>query len=138
MFLFSTGTKRTSYLFLITKPTSWTIVYTKKLHEGLGVALGINNMKGREAKHVVLAKFAKHSHHRSRWQHVFRHEFVSLIWLRENGHDTIKHKYKCASDVYIPKHCHQPDICYSGETKSTEDSKRSFCGIIDDYVQRGE
>ena len=84
---------RASSLFLKAKPTSWTIghvvpVHARQLHEKLGMGLGINNMKGREAKHVVLAKFARNSHHSSRWHHVFKHEFISLIWLMENGYDT--------------------------------------------------
>ena len=59
---------RATSLFLTTKPTSWTIghvvpVHVQQLHERLGVGLGINNMEGREAKHVVLVKSARHSHH---------------------------------------------------------------------------
>lgn len=38
-------------------------------------------MQGREAKHVLIAAYAKHSHTRNRWQMIFRHDYIRNIWL---------------------------------------------------------
>ena len=115
-------------------------VHARQLHEKLGMGLGINNMEGREAKHVVLAKFARNSHHSSRWHQVFKHEFISLIWLRENGYDTTT--YMCSSDVYIPKRCLTPEFCHCGEPKNVLELKCAFCSdkirnVIEDCVTKG-
>ena len=72
-------------------PTVWTLGYaiphhTKKLFEELGHSLGLNSMQGREAKHVKLAMYIKNTCNlkkKSRWPTVFRHEYVSLIWLKK-------------------------------------------------------
>ena len=70
---------RACALFLSVSPTTWTIghvipVHTKQVKQQLGVGLGINTMEGREAKHVSLARFARNTHHTTRWVQVFRHE----------------------------------------------------------------
>jgi len=51
-------------LFLSCTPTSWTIgpvvtVHAKQIQETLGMGLGINTIKGREAKHISLANFTE-------------------------------------------------------------------------------
>ena len=81
---------RATSLFLTSTPTTWTIghivpSHTKAIHERLGLGLGINSMEGREAKHVTLAKFTQNTQFSNRWCQVFKHEYVSLFWLRENG-----------------------------------------------------
>ena len=40
-------------------------------------------MQGREAKHIKIAMFASHSTVAKEWEKVFKHEFLSLVWLRE-------------------------------------------------------
>ena len=104
------------------------------------MGLGINIMEGREAKHVALAKFARNTHHSNRWHHMFKHEFISLVWLRENGYDTTK--YKCTGNVYIPQRCYTPEFCHCGERKDVLKTKCAFCSdpiqnIIKDYVSQG-
>ena len=47
-------------------------------------------MEGREAKHVTLAKFTHNTQFSNRWAQVFKHEYVSLFWLRQNGCDEPK------------------------------------------------
>jgi hypothetical protein len=72
-------------------PTVWTLGYvvpyhTQQLFDKLGYGLGLNSMQGREAKHIKLAKYVENTCNVSkhtRWVTVFRHEFVSLVWLRE-------------------------------------------------------
>ena len=99
---------RATALFLSCTPTSWTIgpvvtVHAKQIQETLGMGLGINTIKGREAKHISLANFTKNTQFNNRWSQDFRHEYISLFWLRENGrNETV---YKNTPDVYIPKRC---------------------------------
>ena len=85
-------------LFSSVTPTTWTIghvvpVHTKQVKQQLSFGLGINTMEGREAKHVSLARFANNTHHSTRWLQVFRHEYMSLLWLRENGCDSVKYTH---------------------------------------------
>ena len=49
------------------------------------MGLGINTMEGRDAKHFTLAKFTHNTQFSNRWAEVFKHEYVSLFWLREKG-----------------------------------------------------
>ena len=104
------------------------------------MGLGINSMEGREAKHVALAKFARNSHHSSRWQHVFKHEFLSLIWLRENGYDSTQ--YKSTKDKYVPQRCFTAAFCNCGEPKEVSDTCCNFCtdpmqNVLRDCVAKG-
>ena len=49
-------------------------------------------MEGREPKHVQLKEFAKNVKYEIRWHQIFQHEFLTLIWLRENGAGTAKYR----------------------------------------------
>ena len=82
-------------------------------------------MEGREAKHIALAKFTRNTQFSNRWLQVFRHEYVSLVWLRENGCDEIVHNE--TSGVYIPKRCYSNQFCHCGQPKQANDEKCSFC-----------
>ena len=72
-------------------PTVWTIgvaipYHTGKLLEKVGYGLGLNSTQGREAKHIKLALYVQNTcnvRKSLRWWTVFRHEFVSMVWLRE-------------------------------------------------------
>ncbi|CAH3167592.1 unnamed protein product, partial [Porites evermanni] len=121
---------RTTSLFLTSTPTTWTIghivpSHTKAIHERLGLGLGINSMEGREAKHVTLAKFTQNTQFSNRWAQVFKHEYVSLFWLRENGCDETVHKKTSA--LYVPKRCSTSQFCHCGEPKQVTEMKCSFC-----------
>ena len=77
-------------LFLEANPTAWTIgkvvpVHTRDIYKQYGKGLLINSMEGREAKHLAISRYATNCTNITRWQSVFRHEFVSLIWLLERG-----------------------------------------------------
>ena len=58
-------------------PTVWTIGYAIPYHAQLIFA-----MQGREANYTMIAAFARHSTLILRWQLVFRHEYISSVWLR--------------------------------------------------------
>ena len=87
-------------------PSLWTLCncvpfYAKQTLEMYGVGLGINTMEGREQKHQMLAKYSKNTTQQCRWPRIFRHEFLHLVYLRENGYDQIK--YRKRGTPYIPK-----------------------------------
>ena len=48
----------------------------------------------------------------NRWKQVFRHEFISLIWLREKGCNLTSASSN--KETYIPKRAFQSDHCYCG------------------------
>ena len=112
-------------------PTVWTVgvaipYHTSKLHQKLGYGLGLNSMQGREAKHVKFAKYVENTCNARkslRWWTVFRHEFVCMIWLREQ--DPYSIAYRCEkrniSDSHIPKRVHDCNdrFCHCGLSKTT-------------------
>ena len=81
------------------------LVHARQVHETvtLGMGLGINTTEGREAKHIALAKFTNNTQFSNRWVQVFKHEYMTLFWLQENGCDETV--YKETPGVYIPKRC---------------------------------
>ena len=60
-------------------------VHAKQLFYRLG--LGSNTMEGREQKHQQIARYSENATYQNRWKYVFRHEYIQLIYLRENGFD---------------------------------------------------
>ena len=120
-----------SLLLTDVTPTVWTVgvaipYHTSKLYQKLGYGLGLNSMQGREAKHVKLAKYVENTCNARkslRWWTVFRHEFVSMVWLREK--DPYSIAYRCEkrniSDSYIPKRVRDCDdrFCHCGLSKKT-------------------
>lgn len=137
---------RACALFSSASPTTWTIghcvpAHTKQIKQELGVGLGVNTMEGRESKHVSLARFARNTHHSTRWVQVFRHEYISLIWLRENGCDLVKHTL--TKNKYIPARCFTPTFCHCGNQKPQGEAKFTFCShliqqTIDDCIKQGK
>lgn len=104
-------------LFLEVNPTVWTIghvvpVHTRDIFQKYGKGLLMNSMEGREAKHQAVSRYPTNSTNSTRWQSVFRHEFVSLIWLRKRGCNLASSK-KC-TETYIPKHFSGDPYCYCG------------------------
>ena len=88
-------------------PSLWTLcimtpVHTKCIFEKLGLGLGANSMEGREQKHQKIYKYMQNSTLLVRWQFVFRHEFISCVYLRENGFDQKKYNKKIIP--YVPLH----------------------------------
>lgn len=132
-------------------PTVWTIghaipYHTDILYRKLGVGLGVNTMQGREAKHVRISQYAKHATFSTRWNLVFRHDYITTVWLRQ--HDPASFVYHKSADVYVPKEIEQPDVCYCGSDKECTAEKCSLCssqlyksversaktGVLDQYI----
>ena len=78
----------------------------------LSFGLGLNTMQGREAKHIKLKKYME-------GQHVFRHEHISLVSLRDIDPLSAKYRRKnlegqakaVVGEYYIPKRCSEVDFC---------------------------
>lgn len=91
-----------------------------------GMGLGLNSMEGREAKHVFIRKYSNNTVYQQRWQQIFMHEFVTLIWLRSRGlniPDTVNTKV-----TYIPNKVFTDNtVCYCGLTKLSSANKCYFC-----------
>lgn len=71
-------------LFLSVNPTVWTIghivpAHTRDMKSQYGKGLGLNSMEGREAKHIFIRKYSVNTLQSQRWDHIFRHEYISLI-----------------------------------------------------------
>ena len=63
-------------------------------------------------RHQQLASYASCSLVKHRWEKVFRHEHVSLIWLRQQS--PFQDTYKKCKDTYFPQQCSTPEYCFCG------------------------
>ena len=93
-------------------PSLWTLCNAAHFHaeqtlRDYGMGFGCNTMEGREQKHQQLKKYAENTTFQCRWPLIFRHEFIQLIHLRENGFDNIRYRKRGVN--YVPKlkenHC---------------------------------
>ena len=76
-----------------------------------GLGLGVNCMEGREQKHQAIAKYLNNTTAQNRWPLIFRHEYIQLIHLRENGFD--EKNYSKRAKSYIPtSENYSCAICY--------------------------
>ena len=86
-------------------PSLWTVCNISPTHarvclESYSLGLGCNTMEGREQKHQTISKYSENTTYQNRWPLIFRHEFVQLIFLRENGFDN--NRYNKRIRPYIP------------------------------------
>ena len=113
---------RANAMFLPTSvnPTIWIIghvlpVHVKQVFNAYGQGFLTVTMEGREAKHVALQRLSFDTTYQKRWQEVFRHEFIMLIWLPSKS-------------VYISSRVFDDACCYCGLQKADQtDSGCSFC-----------
>lgn len=129
-------------------PTVWTLGHIVPAHcyqvfEKYGQGLGMVTMEGREAKHIFLKKLSENTTYQNRWMEIFRHEFVMLIWLPQQGFQ--QPGTKCKNEAYIPERVFSdPSYCYCGLLKaSPDDAKCFFCGdtvmkFIEQTVKEGK
>lgn len=123
---------RTSSLLLgRVTPTVWTLghvvpVHTKDTSLKYGKGLAITSMEGREAKHIAIARYSQNTSRAMRWQQIFRHEFISLVWLRERGYNL--NNYIPSKERYIPNRvtC-DTSFCYCGFPKQDVSSACDYC-----------
>ncbi|CAB3995082.1 Hypothetical predicted protein [Paramuricea clavata] len=98
-------------------PTLWTVGYAIPRHveilfDRYGMGLGINSKQGREAKHVRLSEFAKHSTKSTRWSMVLRHDYMCNVWIRMNEPGRVL--YTTHKHHYIPREIELETFCYCG------------------------
>ena len=122
---------RTYALFLSANPTVWTIghlvpAHTEHMKQLYDMGLGLNSMEGREAKHVFIGKYSVNTLQNQRWEQIFRHEYVSLIWLRERGYNTTPTSSNIMQS-YIPQRVKTPEFCNCGMTKDAQDENCWYC-----------
>ena len=78
----------------------------------------------------MIASFACHSTLSNRWQHVFRHEFISCIWLRNRFPKSVT--FTLHTNVkYIPDFVNNDANCYCGMEK---DANLDICEFCSDPV----
>ena len=78
---------RANALFLPTSvnPRIWTLghvlpVHARYAYDTYKQGLMTVTMEGREAKHIALHRLSGNTTYQNRWQEIFRHEFIMLIW----------------------------------------------------------
>ena len=111
-------------------PTLWTVGYAIPRHlqilfDRYGMGLGLNSMQGREAKHVRLSQFAKHSTKSTRWSMVLRHDYISNVWVRK--HEPARLLYTKYKAHYIPNEAELETFCYCGFPVKEDIDSCSIC-----------
>jgi hypothetical protein len=94
---------RANALFLPTSvnPTIWTIgnvvpFRAQQVYDKYKEGLLTVTMEGREAKRLALLRLKANTTYQNRWQEIFQHEFIMLIWLPEQQHKPCPYK----SNIY--------------------------------------
>jgi hypothetical protein len=100
--------------------------HAKEMKLKYNMGFGLDFMEGREAKHISISRYSNNTNYQKRWEQVFMHEFVSLIWLREKGYNTIK-PTTSSKLSYVPKRVTEPSYCDCGLNKDMDCSKCRFC-----------
>ena len=104
--------------------------HRKEMKQAYGMGLGLNLMEGREAKNIAIAKYAVHTLHACRWEQVFHHEYISLIWLQAHVYTpNINNSLSNTPVSYIPKRVFNkdPNFCNCGLDKDISDEFCRFC-----------
>lgn len=99
--------------------------HSSSLFSAFRVGLGVNTMQGKEAKYQKLATYAEFSLPKDRWEKVFLHEHMSLIWLRQQNPHLVK--YSKSKLQYIPKRCCTREICFCGLPKQQDETGLKYC-----------
>ena len=76
-------------LFFAPHPTVWHLgnivpAHAREMHEKYGMGLALTSMEG---KHISIARYSHNTCFQKRWEQVFRHEYISLLWLGERGYN---------------------------------------------------
>lgn len=111
-------------------PTVWHLghvvpVHAKDVSSKYGKGLAITSMEGREAKHIAISRYSKNTNHGMRWQQIFCHEFLSLIWLRERGYNL--DNYIPSKEQYVPNRVTLSTFCFCGSPKQYVSDTCDYC-----------
>ena len=122
-------------------PTTWTIghavpFHTRQIYIEFGLGLGLNTMQGREAKHQAISKYCYNAMSSDRWDMVFRHEYVSMLWLPK--HDPSSYKYGATKYIWNPASLEDPTSCSCGQPKNEGANKCWMCECPREVGRRTE
>ena len=82
-------------------------------------------MEGMEAKHIAISRYSQNTNYVMRWEQIFRHEFLSLIWLRERGYNL--DSYTPSKGRYVPSRAALNNFCICGYPKLEVSDSCSYC-----------
>ena len=119
-----------SFFIGMVSPTVWTIghivpVHARDTKSKYGKGLSVTSMEGREAKNMAISRYSQNTNYAMRWQQIFRHEFLSLIWLRERGYNLCN--YSPSKERYFPKRVAQINFCFCGCPKPEVSQTCGYC-----------
>lgn len=92
-----------------------------------GLVLAWESIQCRDEKHQKLKEYSENSPPIDRWPHVFRHEFISLFWLRYN--DPLRDTYKKCTWKFIPDGVSRGTLCYCGGQPVQGASMCTICSL---------
>lgn len=128
-------------------PTFWNVGHIIPAHafdvyQKYNLGLNVVSMEGRESKHVAIAKYSNNTNFSERWEQIFRHEFIQLIWLRQKGcYEVENNTY---NQRYIPLQVTEGKSCFCGFKITPQDhDKCEYCthkfrASIEKSVQAGK
>lgn len=123
---------RANALFLPSSvnPTVWTMghiipSHTQDVHRKYKQGLGTVTMEGREAKHIAISRYSQITNYGMRWQQIFRHKFLSLIWLRERGYNL--DNYIPSKDKFVPNRVALSNFCFCGCPNPEVSQRCGYC-----------
>ena len=128
-------------------PTIWTIghvlpVHAEQVYGTYKQSLLTATMEGREAKHIALHRLSVNTTYQQRWLEMFRHEFIRLIWLPEQGNEPCSHTP--IKSVYIPLRVFNDNsYCCGLQKADPTDTSCCFCSdnllsLIHESVKQGK
>lgn len=90
-----------------------------------------------------MKRLSENTSYQRRWVDIFKHEFIMMVWLPEQGF--IPSENKAQNAAYIPSRVFDdPAYCYCGLQKAcSTDEKCTFCSdpvmrLIEKSVQEGK
>lgn len=123
---------RLNAFFFSFHPTIWHIghivpAHTQDMKNKYDMGLALNSMEGRESKHVSIARYSSHTVYHLRWQQIFLHEYVSLLWLRERGYNFSKPSHSRSKSYIQNRALNDDNYCYCGYPKAPSEQKCVIC-----------
>ena len=114
-------------------PSMWTLCNAVPYHVEVtfneyNLGLRCNTMEGREQKQQQIEKYAHNTTFHCRWPLIFRHEYIELIYLRENGYDTVN--YRKRKNQYVPLPLDASNCCSKCGLKYRNGSSCFICDSV--------
>ena len=86
-YLYDSSISASMWCFSMVAPVHW-----RESIEKLNLGLGINTLEDWKQKHQVIKKYSDNATVQDRWSHIFRHQFIELVYLREHGFDLNRYR----------------------------------------------